>query len=255
MEKIIQLSRLFLDYEIYPKPLFTNETPVKVFQKLYPQNHYSGEVEALLKLHDYNSVRRGSDLPWWGSKYFSEDQGSRVLIISQDSLSSDAGSIVFFANLFPVCNDREDYDWYCKRLSSNQSFRFSSWEKIKELLEQWALDLDFLYITDATKVYKMGSWKDRDFDKIRSKKLLEKEITFCKPDLLIILGNAGLSLLLPDVKYGNIVDKGMPISLLGIKTIVSPFPIGNGPAQPNFEKRLQLATNRILSLSNHKPKW
>ena len=115
------------------------------------------------------------------------------------------------------------------------------------MLAQWNLDLSYLYITDAAKVYKKSSWKDRDFDNKLSKELLEKEIALCNPDLLIMLGNAGLSLLLPKVKYGDIVESQQPISIHSIKTIVAPFPIGNGPTQKNYPKRLQLATEKILS--------
>lgn len=249
MEKIIQLSNLFADYQLYPKQLFTEDTPVKAFQRMYPDNSYSIQIEEFLKYHDYKPARRGADLPWWGSSYFSEAKSQRVFIISQDSLSVDAGSIVFFANLFPVCKTKEEYERYHSSLGPNQSFRYSSWVKLKELFEQqWKLYYDFLYITDAAKVYKQGSWKDRAFDKPRSKKLLEKEIKFCNPDLIIILGGPGLSLLLPDAKFSDIVEIGKPISILSIKTVVAPFPIGNGPTQPRFKERLELATEKIKNV-------
>jgi hypothetical protein len=245
MEKIIQLSKLFAEYQLYPNQCFSNDTPVKAFQRMYPDNSYAVQVDCFLKEHDYRPTRRGADLPWWGSSYFSDTKGFRTFIISQDSLSADAGSIVFFANLFPVCKTKEEYERYHSCLGPNQSFRYSSWFKLKELFEKWNLNFDFLYITDAAKIYKHGSWKDRDFDKPRSKKLLEKEIKFCNPGLIIILGQAGLSLLLPDAKYSDIVDMTKPFSILGIKTVVAPFPIGNGPTQPRFKERLDLATGKI----------
>lgn len=246
MEKIIQLSKLFAEYQLYPKQLFSEDTPVKAYQRMYSDDSYSTQIDYFLRQHDYKPTRRGADLPWWGSRYFSETKSHRVFIISQDSLSADAGSIVFFANLLPVCKTKEEYERYHSSLGPNQSFRYSSWVKLKELFEQqWKLNYDFLYITDAAKVYKQGSWKDRAFDKPRSKKLLEKEIKFYNPDLIIILGSPGLSLLLPDVKYSDIVEMEKPISILSVKTVVTPFPIGNGPTQPRFKERLGIATEKI----------
>lgn len=245
---INNLSHIFAEYKICANQLFKEDSPVRVFQRLYPNNHYSMQIEEFLKYHNYEPVRRGADLSWWGSKYFTVDKGFRVFIVSQDSLSADAGSIVFFANLFPVCNGQDEYEKFCSLLGDNQSFRYSNWVKVKDLLLEWDLDLDFAYITDAAKVYKLGSWKDRNFDKKASKVLLEKEIKLCDPDLVIILGSSGVSLLLPDLKYGEIVDRGKPVSVLGYKTVVTPFPIGNGPTQRNFTTRMMKATDIIRIL-------
>lgn len=41
---------------------------------------------------------------------------------------------------------------------------------------------------------------------------------------------------------GEIVDRGHPVSIFGIKTIVAPFPLGNGPTQKNFSERMRLAS-------------
>lgn len=102
-----------------------------------------------------------------------------------------------------------------------------------------------MYITDAAKVYRAGSWKDRDFDKEKSKRLLMEEINICAPDTIIILGSAGIFLLCPEQKYGEIIDRGRPILISGIETIVTPFPIGNGPTQKNFSERMRLASELI----------
>ena len=250
MVSIINLAKLFAEYKIYPRQLFSEDSPVRAFQRIYPDNHYSTQIEQFLAQQNYEPVRRGADLPWWGSRYFSQEKGFRTVIISQDSLSADAGSIVFFANIFPVCYDQDEYEDYHSQLGENQSFRYSSWVKVRDLIIEWDLDFRFLYITDAAKVYKLKSWKDRDFDKKASKVLLEKEIKLCAPDLVIILGSSGVSLLLPDVKYGDIVDRGKPVSVVGYKTVVAPFPIGNGPTQKNYRPRLQKALELIKSIVN-----
>lgn len=235
---------MFSRYQIYPYETFTDTSPLRVFQQMYPDNYYSQQAEELIKKQDYEPTRRGADLPWWGKEFFSTSTG-RIMIISQDSLSSDAGSIVFFAHLFPVCGSESEYSCYCRLLGENYSFRYSSWFKVKRLISEWGLNPDKIYITDAAKVYRAGSWKDRDFDKEKSRRLLLEEINLCAPDVIIILGAAGISLLCSELKYGEIIDRGRPILISGIETIVAPFPIGNGPTQKNFSERMRLASQLI----------
>jgi len=112
-------------------------------------------------------------------------------------------------------------------------------------LSEWGIDFDFLYITDASKVFKKGSWQDRDFDRKKSKDLLGAEIEFCNPDLIILLGSQPLHLLTETKNYAFAVESGKPIFIKGKKCVVSPFFIGNGPAQPNFKKRLKIASHLI----------
>lgn len=243
---IQNLSRLYAKYRIFPDCCYSSGSPVEAFTRLYPDNNYSKELGVFLKLHTYPPVQRGADLPWWGCNYFSCIPGKRTMIISQDSLSKDAGSIAFWAQLFSVIRNEDNYKYYTSQLSDKDLFRFSSWSKVYNQLHNWKLDLNYCFITDAAKVYKNGSWKDRDFDRQRSKELLLEEIEICKPDLIIILGAAPLVLLDPDIKYGDIVDSGKTININSFKCIVSPFIIGNGPTQVNFKERLAAASKLIL---------
>lgn len=246
MDKIQNLSNLYSKYKIFPDCCYVSGSPVEVFKRLYPNNYYSRELGEFLKYHTYSPIQRGADLPWWGSNYFSNTPGKRTMIISQDSLSNDAGSVAFWAHLFSVINNEADYREYTSRLTDKGLFRFSSWNKVHNQLCNWKLDLNFCFITDAAKVYKHGSWKDRDFDRQRSKELLLEEIRTCKPDITIILGAAPLALLDPDIKYGDIIDGGKTINIGSFKCIVAPFIIGNGPTQLNFKERLASASELIL---------
>ncbi|QSQ08436.1 hypothetical protein H0A61_00758 [Koleobacter methoxysyntrophicus] len=169
------------------------------------------------------------------------------MVISQDSLSRDAGSIVLFAHLFNEINSQGEYDFYISGLNENQNFGYKNWRMVRDQFIRWNIDLDFCYITDAAKVYKEGSWKDGDFDRVRSKILLEREINICEPDLIIMLGAKPLNLLKKKLKYSSIVEKGETISVKGIECVMSPFITGQGPTQRNYKKRLDIASEIIRS--------
>ncbi|QGQ93821.1 hypothetical protein EHS13_02315 [Paenibacillus psychroresistens] len=236
------LSKVYEPYCIFPAIKYLNDSPVKVFQRQYPSCHYSHQIQEFLTNHNYPSIRKGADLPWWGKHYFSTEKGKRVFIIAQDSKAQDAGSVVFFAHLLAHIHDRASYTAYNKELNLNQRFRFASWNRIKQQLSDWELDLDFVFITDASKVYEVNS---DNFNKPKSRELLLQEIEFCDPDLLILLGGAPLSLLRKDLIYSNVVECGEFINIAGKKAAVSPFPSGNGLTQPNFELRKQKASELI----------
>lgn len=143
-----------------------------------------------------------------------------------------------------MVNSDNDYLRYLAGLNNNQQFRFASWRAIKNNLNTWNINLDNCYITDAAKVYKVNSWKDRDFDKQKSKELLEKEIDLCNPNLIILLGAAPLDLLKKEFKYSEVVES-KAILIRGKETVVSPFLTGNAPTQVNFKERLANATALI----------
>lgn len=245
MGKIIKLAQLFAKYKIYPKSCYNDHSPVIVFQKMFPENHYSRDTKTFLSYQNYEPVQRGADLPWWGRKFFTRQTGFRILIVSQDSLAKDAGSIVLFTHLMSIIETKSKYKEYTDKLKTKKSFSFNSWNTIKTQLISWNIDLDFLYVTDAAKVYKKGSWEDRDFNRQKSKELLEAEIDFCNPDLIILFGTLPLGLLDKTKNYASIVKSGKEILIKDKKCIVVPFLIGNGPTQPNFKKRLNIATSLI----------
>lgn len=246
-KEIEKLAQIFAKFRIYSRKCYMDYSPVRVFQKIFPNDHYSRSLEAFLHFQNYMPERRGADLPWWGKKFFTKQVGFRILIVSQDSLAEEAGSIVLFSHLMPIINDDVEYKKYTILLNAKMSFSFNSWSKIKNQLIDWNVDFDFLYITDAMKVYRKGSWINRDFNREKSKELLEAEIEFCNPNLIILLGASPLHLLDNTKNYSFIIDSGKPFLINGRECVVSPFLIGNGRTQPNFKKRLEMATNLIKS--------
>lgn len=238
------LSKLYVSYSTFAISRYGEDCPVRVFQRYFPFDHYSIDIEHFLKSHDYRPIRRGADLPWWGKKYFSNSSGKRVMVISQDSLAHDAGSITFFAHLIGYFDNKYSYDKYCSHHNENQRFRYSSWNRIKRHLLSWGVDFDFLYATDASKVYQTQVNK---LDRKLSKKLLVEEIQYCRPNLLILLGSAPLRLLSDKFKfdYRDVVDAGEFIVINGIQTVVTPFPSGNGLTQTNFAERMEKASALI----------
>ena len=256
--KINELAHLFIQYQIYSKDCYDSYSPVSVFQKEFPQNYYAKDLEIFISQQNYESIQRGADLPWWGKKYFTKEINYRVMVISQDSLAKDAGSIVFAAHFFPPELDFDRYQKYYPQYINEMGVKkYFSPNKLRKVIDQfieWGIDFDFLYITDASKVYKEGSWKDKDFDKTKSKKLLELEIEFCKPDLIILLGAQPLNLLDKTKNYNSIIESGKSILVNDKKCVVAPFFIGNGPAGNKngrgFKKRLEIASNLIKIFFN-----
>jgi len=223
MKKISELAQLFAEYKIYPKSCYNDYSPVKAFQRMFPENYYSKDLETFLSYQNYKPTQRGADLPWWGEKFFTEEIGFRISIISQDSLYKDAGSIVLAAHLFPFVNNPVQYQQFVDEMGVKKYFSFSRYKRVEDQLTKWGIDFNFLYITDASKVYKEGSWKDRDFDREKSKKLLEVEIEFCEPNLIILLGTPALRLLDKNKNYGEIVESRENIFIKGVECVVSPF--------------------------------
>jgi hypothetical protein len=255
MKKIEELAQLFAEYKIYPKSCYNNYSPVRAFQGMFPENYYSKDLETFLSYQNYRPAQKGVDLPWWGKEFFTAKAGFRILIVSQDSLAKEAGSIVLWGHLMPVINSEVEYKKYSEQLNTRKLFYFCSWSKIKSQLVEWGINFNFLYITDASKVYKEGAWKDR-VNREKSKKLLEAEIEFCEPGLIILLGRIPLCLLDKTKIYGEVVESRKNIFIKGVKSVVSPFFIGNGPLGNRyglgFKKRLEIASDLIKKLLKKK---
>jgi hypothetical protein len=243
--KIEGLARLFSNYKIYPQSCYKESSPVDVLNRMFPDDHYSRDLKVFLPLQEYAPEQRGADLPWWGKKFFTQEKGFRTLIVAQDSLAKDARSIVLYAHLMPLVSDKAGYERYTTQLHSNGRSFFNSWNTVKEQLHEWDIGLDFLYITDAKKVYTKGSWKDWDFDVPQSKKLLEEEIDFCNPDLIILLGASPLRLLDKEMHYSSAVNKRDTMLIRGRRCVVSPFFIGQGRTQAGFKEKVQITGNAI----------
>lgn len=218
IDSISKLAQLFAYYRVYPSECYTEGTIVRILQKMYPDNHYCRDMDTFLKYQDYGRTQRGADLPWWGQDYFNGQHEKKVMIISNDSLSKDAGSIVFYTCLMQLISEK-DYSGFIR---SNGLTRFVSWKKAKDLIGK-ITGFDNVYITDAAKVYNKGSWDDGDFDIRLSRELLNHEIDICDPELVILLGTQPLKILGFDESYPLVVGRKV-LNKNHLKFVVAPFP-------------------------------
>lgn len=239
--QIEKLAKLFSKFKTYPLGKYGDKSPVRVFQKMYPDDHYSRDLEVFLHFQNYMPEQRGADLPWWGKKFFTQEKGFRTLVVAQDSKALDAGSVALYVNLMPLISSKDEYKEYADQIGSKRSF-FNSWSIVKKQLEAWDVPYDFLYVTDAKKVYKKGSWDDQDFDEEKSRELLKAEIDLCKPDLVILLGASPLQLMEGGQNFATAVEGGRVIMSQGTRCVVAPFFIGMGRAGFDFKRRLEIAT-------------
>ncbi|MEH7482975.1 hypothetical protein V7157_18320 [Neobacillus drentensis] len=151
MSDILKLADLFSEYKIYPKEKFSSGSPVIEFQKLYPKNYYSQDIDFLIERQDHSPIRRGADVPWWGQQIFQNTSDPKVMLIAQDSNALDAGSVVMYAHLFneiPLTSETK-YTEFINRLSSSDLFKCHNWKRAFQQLKDWQLKLAQLYFTDA----------------------------------------------------------------------------------------------------------
>ena len=238
MEKIGKLAQLFAKYSIYPKEKFAINTAAGWFLE-NSNNYYADDLRNdFLPKQNYSSEKRGADLPFWGKEYFSNGKGKRIFIIAQDSKTPDAGSIVFWAHLFG------NLDLYKKFRSAFGKNPEAALRYDKFILDECELNLDFLYITDAQKVYQDNSWKKFDHD--QSKILLEEEINFCQPDVIIFLGGSGLELLAERRKLADYYQSNENIKINGIDCFMFPFPTGMGLIwKKKYRKEVEMEIGKL----------
>jgi hypothetical protein len=252
-EKISELSKVYCEYKIYPLDCFNSKTFIRKFQSDYKDNHFSRDIEIFLSHHKYSQDRIGADLPWWGSKYFTNEEGFRIMIISQDSLSEDAGSVALYANLMPLMSVPE-YERYIRKFEG-----FSSWSLAKNFFQDINIDFDFVFITDGRKVYPTQSLnyqgnstenrkKRKSFIQSESTKfmnlqlsLLKEEIRVCNPDVIIVLGKS-INLFDKKIFPSNLYESDCCVEIEGISYIVPPFP---STANPYFLKHRDSAVSHI----------
>lgn len=239
---IKDLSLIYSKYNIYPYSSFSKGTPVQLFRDMFPENHYARDLSIFLNYQKYAPKQRGADLPWWGRRYFTPSKGYRIFIISQDSLSPDSGSVVFYAHLFPIVKCEGEYISFTKNLKVNKPFSFKSYIGVRQKILSMNIDFDYVFLTDAAKVYKENPSPNDLFDQIKSKELLIEEINYCKPNLILILGSKPLSLLMKNLSYRDCVENQSYLNFKGIKCVVSPFICGQGLAQKNFKERFANAS-------------
>lgn len=240
MKKIKELAQIFVKYKIYPKEKYTKMTPVGWFLDNCNDYYATDLKNTFFPKQDYQAEKRGADLPFWGKDYFIDNDEAKVFIITSDSLSSDAGSIVFYAHLF---NDDNLYQKFreCFRIKDKKLH-------YKEFIsKECGLDINNVYITDAKKVYYKGSCKD--FDDNASKNLLVGEIEFCRPDIIIFLGSSGVKLLNGSMKLSDYYRDNNNIKVLEKQCFIFPFPTGNGL---RWKKRYQQEIQREIEKMKNK---
>ncbi|WP_421381742.1 hypothetical protein ACOJQI_20915 [Bacillus salacetis] len=188
------LSELFRDTRIYSQNRYSKNSPLRIFQKEYPNHTYSKEVDEFISTQSLEAFGDGADLPWWGDKYFSDIKAPRVMILTQDSLGPNKGSVVaYMPFLIDESKSSSDLNEYVRRYDWQ---KFGAFTRFRNLFKKLELDNRFLYVTDARKV--SGDWK----------RVLEKEIEIVSPDVILCLGQTGLEYL-SDIKSGvtKLVDR------------------------------------------------
>ncbi|MDR7074747.1 hypothetical protein [Fictibacillus barbaricus] len=192
---ITELAQLFNSTGIYSKNRYIeNNSPLQVFKTKFPNDSYSYEIDTFLKCQPDFHLGFGADLPWWGNRYFTSENGIRTMILSQDSRSPDGASVTFY---MPLLKENKSLLELRNEINSNKSWdAFKSFEKIKNLFDRCKFNFDFVYVTDAQKMDK--GWEE----------LLEHEIQIVKPDIILCLGNKGLTYLMKknNPKITKIVD-------------------------------------------------
>ncbi|WP_400244990.1 hypothetical protein AB3U99_01280 [Niallia sp. JL1B1071] len=210
-----------------------------LIKKHCSHTRYFHSIDQMKEILPKKSIQRGADLPFWGEKYFlKEEKGLRTMIIAQDSLSEDAGSIVFYAPLLPLNWDKKIYNTQFYNHLPKKTFGYNSYQDVLFALNSWQVNLDFLYLTDARKVYEANnlSKEHQKIDKVTSFEFIKKEIEFIKPQLIYLLGAQSFTLFgYKREQFSEYVGSKI-IEIEHIPTIVAPFITGNGNKGSNKER-------------------
>lgn len=212
---------------------------------MYPNDIYTYQIETFLNLQPEFHEGNGADLPWWGNRYFTDEKGIRIMILSQDSRTPNGGSVTFY---MPLLKQNKKLSELRSIINSNSSWdKFVSFEKAKKFFDKCKFDYDFVYVTDAKKT--SNRWEV----------LLEKEIQIVNPDIILCLGNIGLSYLLrtKNPQVTKIVDQEdtslevHPTSLVSMSKnpiiIASLFPSkGNGHYTIEREKNVINTLRKVV---------
>jgi len=124
MKRISELAQLFAKYKVYPKSCYDYHSPVRTFQRMFPENHYSKDLEVFLSYQNYEPAQRGADLSWWGKKFFAKGKGFRTMVISQDTAMEDDKSIVLASQFFPDI-DKAQYQEFINEMGVKKYFGFN----------------------------------------------------------------------------------------------------------------------------------
>lgn len=248
-----RLTKLFGEYQIASIECLEREkSPYMLIKKHCGHTRYFQSIEQMKEMLPDKSIQRGADLPFWGEKYFLKDEkGLRTMIIAQDSLSEDAGSIVFYAPLLSLNWDKETYNTQFYNRLPKKTFGYNSYQDVLFALNSLQVNLDFLYLTDARKVYKANnlSKEQQKIDKVASFKFIKREIEIVKPQLIYLLGSQSFTLFgYKKEQFSEYVGRKI-IEVEHTPAIVAPFVTGNGNKGSNKERFIKRFKNtQALSL-------
>lgn len=235
-----RLTELFCEYQIASKECLDHKkSPYMLIKKHCGHTKYFQLIEKMKGRLPNKSEQRGADLPFWGEKYFSKNEkGLRTMIIAQDSLTEDAGSIVFYAPLFRLNWSKETYNTKFYNHLTKKTFSYNSYQEVFFALNTWQIDLDFLYLTDARKIYKTNNLpkKQQKIDKVASYEFIKKEIEIVQPNIIYLLGSQAFTLFgYKRDLYTEYVGKKI-IWIENTAAIVAPFVTGNGNKGSNKDR-------------------
>lgn len=276
MRSLEEIIKGYIKYGIYPQQsLKAHYSPYMVLKNLLEHQcpTYFQELTEMIKKQPEESNRIGADLPYWGEKYFSSLPGPRIMIIAQDSKAIDSGSIVFYAPLIHLNLESSNqynelfYDKITDFFPDKQrTFRYDSYRHVVDAINDWEINLDFTFITDAKKVYvdsskqqmKQGIKQEKLFNVTESQDLLNIEIENAQPDFIILLGREPLNIINKinnsKIKYEDVVGKE-PFILKNNTYISAPFITGQGRFSPNkatFLERYKKTAYQIKKLLKEK---
>lgn len=248
-----RLTKLYSEYQIASKKCLEHEkSPYMVIKKQCGHTKYFQSLEQFKERLPNKSEQRGADLPFWGKKYFSKgEKGIRTMIIAQDSLSEDAGSIVFYAPLLRLNLDKETYNTQFYNHLTKKTFGYNSCQDVLFALNSRQVDLDFLYLTDARKIYKANNLpkEQQKIDKVALFQFIKKEIEIVQPHLIYLLGSQAFTLFgYKGELFAEYVGKKI-IEIENTPAIVAPFVTGNGNKGNNKDRFVERFKNtKALSL-------
>jgi hypothetical protein len=231
--KMEKIKELFSLVPLASKERLEREQSVySLIKSLSSYSKYFRDMEDIKVVLPETLNVRGADLPYWGEYYFNKNEkGTRTMVIAQDSKSKDAGSIVFYAPLLPLKWDKVTYNEKFYSKLEQKTFPHSSYLQVLDAFDGWGVDLNFLYLTDARKVY----GEDGTIDEENSLIFVKNEIKAAKPDRIILLGRDAFTLFGYKKENYRVFVGEKKIEIDGITAVVAPFITGNGRGGTNKE--------------------
>lgn len=248
-----------IEETIYPKNCFyigekeDFKTPYHVIKNELKNKNltYFSLTENFIKKQDDLSQRRGADLPYIGENYFTNKEGTRVMMVTQDSDAPSAGSIVFLGPLLEERYTREEYKRIknkCNKFLKSYQFNAGSYSHALETFDYWNIDISYLYLTDARKVHLLNGG---GFDEQESLNMIINEIKAVDPHIIVAAGDIAYNLLRELTECEFTTTNGKVVFHIMNKPVVrAPFFIGRG-RQGNFDEKSKRTKITLEALIKH----